>query len=49
MIDVKDILYDFIIALEDNDYVEMIDLIKEMKGTDPSFVDLMLNSIEEDE
>jgi hypothetical protein len=49
MRDVKDILYDFSIALEDNDYVEMIDLIKEMKGTDPSFVDLMLNSIEEDE
>ena len=24
-------------------------LIKEMKDTDPSFVDLMLNSIEEDE
>ena len=49
MRDVKDILYDFSIALEDNDYVEIIDLIKEMKGTDPSFVDLMLNSIEEDE
>lgn len=49
MRDVKDILYDFSIALEDNDYVEMIELIKEMKGTDPSFVDLMLNSIEEDE
>ena len=49
MRDVKDILYDFSIALEDNDYVEMIDLIKEMKDTDPSFVDLMLNSIEEDE
>ena len=49
MRDVKDILYDFSIALEDNDYVEMIDLIKEMTGTDPSFVDLMLNSIEEDE
>lgn len=49
MRNVKDILYDFNIALEDNDYVEMIDLIKEMKDTDPSFVDLMLNSIEEDE
>jgi hypothetical protein len=49
MRDVKDILYDFNIALEDNDYIEMIDLIKEMKSTDPSFVDLMLNSIEEDE
>lgn len=49
MRNVKDILYDFNIALEYNDYVEMIDLIKEMKGTDPSFVDLMLNSIEEDE
>lgn len=49
MRDVRDILYDFKIALEDNDYVEMIDLIKEMKDTDPSFVDLMLNSIEEDE
>jgi hypothetical protein len=48
MRDVKDILYDFNIALEDNDYVEMIDLIKEMKGTDPLFVDLMLNSIEEE-
>ena len=49
MRDVKDILYDFSIALEDNDYIERIELIKEMKGTDPSFVDLMLNSIEEDE
>lgn len=49
MRDVRDILYDFKIALEDNDYVEMIDLIKEMKDIDPSFVDLMLNSIEEDE
>jgi hypothetical protein len=49
MRDVKDILYDFSIALEDNDFMEMIELIKEMKGTDPSFVDLMLNSIEEDE
>lgn len=49
MRDVKDILYDFNIALEDNDYIEMIELIKEMKGADPSFVDLMLNSIEEDE
>lgn len=49
MRDVKDILYDFSIALEDNDYIEMIELVKEMKGTDPSFVDLMLNSIEEDE
>ena len=49
MRDVKDILYDFSIALEDNDYIEMIELVKEMKGTDPSFVDLMLNSMEEDE
>lgn len=49
MRDVKDILYDFSIALEDNDYIEMIELVKEMKGTDPSFVDLMLNSIEEDD
>lgn len=49
MRDVKDILYDFSIALEDNDYIEMIELIKEMKGTDPSFVDLMLNSIEEED
>ena len=48
MRDVKDILYDFNIALEDNDYVEMIELIKEMKNTDSSFVDLMLNSIEEE-
>ena len=48
MRDVKDILYDFNIALEDNDYVEMIELIKEMKSTDSSFVDLMLNSIEEE-
>lgn len=49
MRDVKNILYDFNIALENNDYIEMTDLIKEMKDTDPSFVDLMLNSIEEDE
>ena len=49
MRDVKDILYDFNIALEDNDFMEMIELIKEMKGTDPSFVDLMLNSIEEED
>lgn len=48
MRDVKDILYDFNIALKDNDYVEMIELIKEMKNTDSSFVDLMLNSIEEE-
>lgn len=49
MRNVKDILYDFNIVLEDNDYIGIIELIKEMKGTDPSFVDLMLNSIEEDE
>ncbi len=49
MRDVKDILYDFSIALEDNDYMEMIELVKEMKGTDPTFVDLMLNSIEEED
>ena len=49
MRNVKDILYDFNIVLEDNDYIGIIELIKEMKGIDPSFVDLMLNSIEEDE
>ncbi len=49
MRDVKDILFDFSIALEDNDYMEMIELVKEMKSTDPTFVDLMLNSIEEDD
>jgi hypothetical protein len=48
MREVRDILYDFNIALEDNDMIEMIELIKEMKDTDPSFVDLMLNSIEEE-
>ncbi len=46
---VEDILYDFSIALNDNDMIEMIELIKEMKSTDPTFVDLMLNSIEEEE
>ena len=48
---VKDILFDFSLALEDNDYMEMIELVKEMEDVDPSFVSLMINSVydEDDE
>lgn len=49
MRDVRDILVEYNEALEANDILLMAELIKEMKDTNPSFVDLMLNSIEEDE
>ena len=46
MRDVRDILYDFKIALEDNDYVEMIDLIAEDTGSaiKGKRIDIYMNS-----
>jgi hypothetical protein len=49
MRDVRDILVEYNEALEANDILLMAELVLEMKEVDPAFVDLMLNSIEEDE
>ena len=43
------ILKDYLIAMENNDMLKMIELIEEMKVVDPAFVDIMINSVEDDE
>ena len=49
MRDARDILVEYNEALEANDILLMTELILEMKEVDPAFVDLMMNSIEDDD
>jgi hypothetical protein len=46
---VQTMLKDYLIAMENNDMLKMIELIEEMKIVDPAFVDIMINSVEDDE
>jgi len=46
---VQGILNKYLIAMENNDMLEMIELIEEMKEVDPAFVELMITSVEDDE
>jgi hypothetical protein len=46
---VQGILNKYLIAMENNDMLEMIELIEEMKEVDPAFVDLMITSVDDDE
>ena len=46
---VQAILKDYLIAMEDNDMLKMIELIEEMKVVDPAFVELMITSVEDDD
>jgi hypothetical protein len=46
---VQTILKDYLVAMENNNMLKMLELIEEMKVVDPAFVDIMINSVEDDE
>jgi hypothetical protein len=46
---IQTMLKDYAIAMENNDMLKMIELIEEMKVVDPAFVDIMINSVKDDE
>lgn len=45
----QEILIEYGQALEANDMLTMVELIEEMQATDPVYVALMINSVEDDE
>ncbi len=45
----QEILIEYGQALEANDMLAMVELIEEMKETDPVYVALMINSVEDED